>query len=374
MSTIFTPQNLSPRNEVRDMLLPQLFTATIDGVRCTDYQIRIYKVSDNALVHNTNKINLTTPLANGQVLSHTVAGGTITNTGTDSYKWTLQVWDASNTVTSREVQFFAKTTPVLTFNPPTTINEQSYDFTATLTQAQGDLVNTYEFELYDSTQTLIESSGQITNFNIFHEFEGFVNGDELYVRVFGQTTGRQNFNSGLVAFDVSYSQPSVNLKPEVEVNNESSLLTVTRSDVVQIIGTGSGTFGYVNNFLYTGNTALTLGTPSSYVDFDVNIPLDFTLSFKWQPSDNLFTGKIIQLDNGAYEVGYDLGAFYYTINGVTQFSPPIDLYGSVFYIVLQPQTCTFVRKQLFNQWTSLPLGSVWNDFSGDTWEDIGLIQ
>lgn len=372
MATIFTPQNPSPRNEVRDMLLTQPVTVTIDGVRCTDYQIIARKVSDNTSVYDSTKVTLGSPLSDGQTLLHNITGGTIPNTGTDSYKWTIQVWNDAETVTSREFQFFAKTTPVLTFTPPATITSQSYEFVGSVAQAEGDIVNYYTIELYDSSQVFIESSPQITSFNISYEFNGFVNGDNLYVRVFGQTTGGQTFDSGLVAFSVAYAEPSVNLKPDVVVDNYKGLVTTSRGEVVQIIGTSSGTISYVNDFIYAGNTALNLQNNLSNVSFDVAVPLDFTLSVKWKPLSNTFTGKIIQLDNGAYEVGYDLGRFYFTINGITNYSAPVDIFGSVFYLVLLPQEVKYIKLGLFTQLVDFS-GSILNDFAGTTLEEIGLI-
>ena len=337
MATIFTPQNPSPRNEVRDMLLTQPFTVTIDGVRCTDYQIIVRKVSDNTSVYDSAKVALGSPLSDGQTLLHNITGGTIPNTGTDSYKWTIQVWNDLETVTSREFQFFAKTTPVLTFAPPTTITSQSYEFVGSVAQTEGDIVNYYTMELYDSSQVFIESSPQITSFNIAYEFNGFVNGDDLYVRVYGQTTGGQTFDSGLVAFSVAYAEPSVNLKPDVVVDNYKGLVTTSRGEVVQIIGTSSGTISYVNDFIYTGNTAVEVSDSASYVDIDVDITEDFSLSFIWQPLDDAtFDGKILQLDNGAYEVFYTLGRFGCTINGTTLYKAPLSLTDKIFYITLLP--------------------------------------
>lgn len=371
MATIFTPQNPSPRNEVRDMSIAQIFTVIIDGVKCTDYQIRIYKVSDNTLVYNSTKLTLGSPLSDGQTLSHTITGGSVTNTGTDSYKWTIQVWNASETVTSREFQFFAKTTPVLTFTPPATVTTQSYTFTATVAQAQGDIVNNYVIELYDTNQVFIESSGTITSFNISHEFDGFANGDDLYVKVYGTTTGRQTFSSGLINFDVVYSQPSINLKPEVIVDNETSLVTISRGDVVQILGTTSGITSYTNDFIYTGNTGLELYN-SAYVNFNVAIPLDFTLTYKWKPLSNTFSGVLISLDNGVYEVGYNLGSFYYTINGTTITTAPVDIYGSIFYIVLLPTKVEFMKFEFYTQLSDFT-GDTLGDLVGTTLADIGLI-
>lgn len=373
MATIFTLQNPSPRNEVRDMSINQTFSGIVDGVRYTDYQLFIYKISDNSLVYNSTKLALTPNLPDGALWEHIVPSGSVTNSATESYKWRLQTWNGAENVTTREFPFTARTTPILTFTPPSTITTQSYEFTATLTQAEGDIPNNYTFELYDNTQTLVESSGLITNFNILYSFSGFSNGDELGVRILGTTTGGQLFDSGLITFDVVYSEPDINLKPDATVDNTRGTITVTRGEAIQIIGTSSGTISYLDDFLYAGNTALSLADSSSSASFNVDIPIDFTLSFKWQPDSNSFEGKIIQLDDGAYEVGYELGAFYYTINGVTQYSLPVDLYGSVFYIVLQPQSCSFAKTELFNQWNDIPFGTTWIDLTGQTWEDIGLI-
>jgi len=335
-STIYSPQNPSPRNEVRDLLINQNISVTIDGVKCTDYQIEIFKVSDNTAMHDTGKLNLVTPLADGEILIHQLAGGTLSNTGTDSYKWKVTVWNSLEEVTTREFQFFAKTTPVLTFTPPATITTQSHDFSATVSQAEGDIVNNYTFELYDNLDVLIEYSTLITNFNIYHTFDGFTNGDSLKIRVYGTTTGDVAFDSGLVAFTVVYAEPELDLIPDVQVDNETSLVTLTRPEVVQTIGVGTGDATYDGDIFTIGDRVLTLAESSDRADFTIGIPLDFTVKFKWKPLLNTFEGRIIQFENGLYELSYESERFIWTINGTDGNSLPIDLTDRKFYIVLLP--------------------------------------
>lgn len=346
-TTIYTPQNPSPRNEVRDMSLDQNITCTVDGIKYTDYQIRFYRVSDNVLVHDTTKINLATPLANGQTLTHLLTGGTLTNSATESYKWTIQVWNGAETKTSREFQFFAKTTPVLTFTVPDPITSQSYEFTATLVQAEGDIVNNYTFELYDSQDVLIESSGSITDFNIQHTFEGFTNGDNLKVRLFGTTTGGQTFDSGLVSFTVAYSEPVIELVPNVTVDNDTSLVTVEIPEAIQIIGvdTPSGVTYEEKTIIGLGESGIQEYTfDTVYLDsgqnvfFDVTVPLDFSLEYVWIPDSNDFTGKIIELGNEDYFIYFEDNKFFYTINGVTQHinNPANQLLSHAYIFIMLP--------------------------------------
>lgn len=347
-STIYTPQNPSPRNEVRDMLLNQDFTSIIDGVKCTDFQIRIYRVSDNGLVHDSTKTTLGTPLADGETLTYTLTGGTIANTGSDSYKWTVQVWNGAETVTSREFQFFAKTTPVLTFTTDNPITTQEYEFTATLTQAEGDIVNNYKFDLYDNLGEFIETSGLITSFNIAYTFDGFTNGDSFQIQLTGTTTGQDTFNSGLVAFTVSYSEPVLELTPDVEVDNLTSLITVTRPEVVQIIGsaTPSSPLNFDNlDFVITGGNYLmpcVIPTTGQIIDYVVNVPLDFGIKIYWETGNTPFLGEIISLDDGAYVIGVDTFGFYYTINGITKqlvvpnWNPITSLDNEIYLFILLP--------------------------------------
>lgn len=364
-TTIYTPQNPSPRNEVRDMLLDQDFTCTVDGVKYTDYQIRIYRVSDNVLVHDTTKTNLVTPLANGAILTHTLTGGTITNSATESYKWSIQVWNGAETKTSREFQFFAKTTPVLTFTVPATITSQSYEFTATLVQAQGDIVNNYIFELYDNTNELIESSNSITDFNIQYTFDGFTNGDSLGIRLYGTTTGNQSFDSGIVSFDVAYAEPEISLVPNTEVDNNTSLVTIEIPSTTQIFGvpTPSGvTYEEVEIYSFDGSNVETYTfdtvnlVNNQTLHFDVGVPEDFSLEYLWLPQVASFEGKIISLGNEDYLVEYIDNRFKYTINGVTQYIDDVttsDMTARAFIIILMPTT---IKVFFFEINQSLNLG------------------
>lgn len=342
MATIYTLQNPSPRNEVRDMSINQIFSGIVDGVRYTDYQLFIYKISDNAIVYNSTKLALTPNLPDGSVWQHTVPAGSVSNSATESYKWKLQIWNGAETVTTREFAFSAKTTPALTFAPPSIITTQSYNFTATIVQSQGDIPNNFTFYLYDSTQTQVESSGLVTNFNISYTFDGFSNGDNLYVRVIGTTTGGQSYDSGLVEFDVIYAEPDINFKPLATVYNDAGTILLERGEAIQIIGTSSGSVSYDSDFPVVGMTGLDLGNASSYVSFDVSIPESQNLWFDWFP-DNGFTGKIIWLDNGAYEVGFTGSNFYYIINGTRIDEAPTTITGKYYVINLAPTKVTFME-------------------------------
>ena len=345
MATIYTPQNASPKNETRDMSLNQIFSATVDGIKYTDYQLFILKVSDNSVVYNSTKLPLSPNLADGEILSHSLAGGTIANSATISYKWKLQVWNGAETVTTREFQFTGRTTPILTFTVPNPITTQSYEFIATLAQAEGDIVNNYIFYLYDTTQSLIESSGLITNFNIDFTFDGFSNGDDLYIRVVGTTTGNQTFDSGLINFGVTYLEPQINLKPDAIVDNDKGIITVTRGEAIQVIGTSSGTINYVSDFPVVGMNGLNLVDSLSSVSFDVNIPIEQTLLV-----DILFPigfeGRIIQLDNGAFEFGYEAGHFYYSINSTRIDEGNFNIDSKYLLIVLLPTEVRVIELTL----------------------------
>jgi len=368
VNTIFPVQNASPKNEVRDMSINQIFNSNIDGVKCTDYQIKIYKVSDNTLLFDTTKLHLSTPLSDGELLNHTIIGGTIANSSTESYKWSVEVWNGAESVTSREFQFTAKTTPVLIFTFDSPIVTQAYTFEATVAQAEGDIVNNYTFDLYDSNQRFIESSGKITSFNISYEFEGFVNGDNLYIRLYGNTTGNQPFDSGLQSVVVTYSSPRIDMRLDAQVDNNTSLITLTRPEVVQIPGVGTGDISYTDNIFTSGDEVLKLGDASSNVEFDVAIPLDFSVKFKWKPISNSFEGIICDLGDMSYKFGYTGGRFYYDINGVVNYSKQIDIAGTLFYIVLLPTVALFKYKVLYTQVEDL--SGIIDSYSGDTIDDI----
>jgi len=372
MTTIYTVQNASPKNEVRDMSVNQTFSCNVDGMRCTDYQIKVYKVSDNTELLDTTKLALTPYLSDGELLEHIITGGTIPNSATESYKWTIEVWNDTENVLSREFQFIGKTEPILTFSVASPITTQSYTFTGSIAQAEGDIVNNYTFELYDLNYNLIETSGKITSFNISHEFDGFTNGDDLYIKLNGITTGGQTFESDFESFNVAYSSPSIEMTPLAEVDNYTSLIEVSRGEVEQIIGVVTGDSEFVEDFIYEGNNALQLDNDTTYVEFEVDIPIHFTLKFKWKPLNNDFEGKIVQLDDGAYEVGYESGRFYYEINGTRLYSEYIDIYGSVFYIILLPQKAVFNKTGFFTQLNSFA-GTILSDLTGTTLGEIGLL-
>lgn len=371
MGVIYRSTNLYPQNIYIDGTVNNNFYGTVNGAKVTDYQLRIYNLS-NSLIYDSTKITLSSPLPNGSVLTHTVPMGSITNGS--QYKWTLQTWNALDSAITREILFSAYTAPVITFNPPVTITAQDYEFTATYTQSEGVGLSYYKFILYDENGEIIEETQNIYDFDIKHTFEGLVNGTEYGIRLTGQfQLNGMSFDTGISQFMAVYTEPDFSMTPSTEFDSNTSFVDIQWGQVVQIIGdypVGSET--YVNNFIRTGNTGLGMDS-GEYVNFDVDIPIDFTLKFIWQPDSNSFTGKIIELDDGVYEVGYDGSKFTYTINGVSQSTLPIDIFGSVFYLVLLPTKIRVKRLQLFELWNNY-LGMTWQDIlDNGTWEDILLI-
>jgi len=359
MGVIYRATNLYPQNVYIDGSANNNFTATINGAKATHYQLKIFTLA-NVSVYDSTKLALSPNLANGATLSHTVPSATLTN-GTQ-YKWTLQVWNDADSATTREILFNAYSTPVVTFNVPTTITSQEYEFTATYIQSENIGLSYYKFSLYDSEGLLIEQSQNIYDFDIKYTFDGLVSGEFYSVKVYieFQVNG-MNYESSLEQFGVSYQKLDVSIVPSVEFDRNTSYNHIYWGEVIQIIGTTSGSNSYVDNFIRDGNTGLNLANSSSYVSFDVDIPLDFSLKFIWTPDDSNFTGKIIQLDDGVYELGYDNGKFIYTINGVGSSTLPIDLFGSIFYFVLLPTEPKIYKLQLFD---------LWNNYVDKTWQDV----
>jgi hypothetical protein len=128
------------------MSATQNFSCKINGVKITDYQLIIYKNSDNTIIYDSTKITLGTPKYNGETLSISVVGGTIING--QELKYTIQYWNGAETTISNEIFFMSASIATLTISVPNPITVQSYTFVGTYIQAQNIGIKQWYYVLY----------------------------------------------------------------------------------------------------------------------------------------------------------------------------------------------------------------------------------
>lgn len=281
--------------------------STSGGNQITQNNLVIQKVSDNTVVYNAT---ITTFL-----LQHTVPANTLQN-GVQ-YKAQIRVGDANNSWSnwSPWIVFYCFSPPVVQITNIIngTINNQTYTFTGSYTQAEGEKLQSYKFLLYDEHQGLLQISNELFDGALQYQFTGLQNNKTYYIKLEVITVNQMQADSGLVMFVPQYTQPKF-LSALTLTNLEGTASIQVTANIIQIIGeVDSGTITYINNDWID----LTNGSISFQQGF--NVDSDFTLKmwFKNVPTDGSVFLKILGGDGYINLEFYNnaFHAFKYLYNG-----------------------------------------------------------
>lgn len=120
---------------------------------------------------------------------------------------------------SNSVQFYCFSTPTLTFtNFPVgnIIRNSSYSFDVEYNQAQGELLNIYQYKLYNQQQELLSTSGELfvnsptpPPTSLSYTFRGFDDNGNYYIECIGTTLNKTTITSGVIPFTVNYENPNL---------------------------------------------------------------------------------------------------------------------------------------------------------------------
>lgn len=251
---------------------------------------KFYVQSGSQVVANTlvikNNATLATVYEERQVtykFEHTVPANTLSN-GTYYQAYIITEDAQGNTSTaSNTIQFYCYTQPTLVFsNMPTggAIENSSYSFDVTYNQIQGELLNSYVFNLYDTSGTIIATSGAKYNssstlpLTVSYLFGGFEDNSQYYIEFNGVTAEGTQITTGKQSFAVKYSKPSAYSYLYLTNNCSGGYITI-QSNVVGIDGASEpDPPTYVND-----NTAVDLTADGAYVEWTEGyvLPNDWTL-------------------------------------------------------------------------------------------------
>lgn len=327
-STFLSPYNVAINADENNTL-----QATVQGSGIVSYRIRIYDMSDDSLDLDTGDI-VVSDLETGDKISYELLALTLVNGGL--YKWNIETSDGTDSVISPFAVFKTNSAPIITFAPPTTITAQSYEFTATYSQAENVGVDYYQFVFYDINDIEVLTTDNTYSGKIKYTFEGFTNSRTYKVKIVGYTKNGVYWETAVNTFLVEYGQPNIFIEPEVTLDTETSLVTATVGEVNQISGIGSGSYSFVDGGIFPDNVALRLPTVSDTATFDVDFTNNFTLKGDFKCDG---TAKELCYVNGSSNaiLGYDGDKFYYTINSVTfqsvSVNPTEFASGGKFYIL-----------------------------------------
>lgn len=162
------------------------------------------------------------------------------------YNATLTVFDAegNESPSSIPIQFWCYNTPVLTFtNLPNNniINNTSFNFQFSYTQAENEALNSYVVNLFNASQVQISTSGILYADNGTppymgnYTFTGFENNSTYYIQVNGLTVEGTSISTVLQQFSVQYTRPDIFTLMQLNNNCDEGYITIT-SNIVSIEG------------------------------------------------------------------------------------------------------------------------------------------
>ena len=289
------------------LLTRPAFDATLDAIFAFNVPSGGDQVTKNRLtiINQSTGVQVYQGTQTTFALAHTLASSVLTN-GT-YYSAYINTFNASNemSVNSNTIQFYCYTTPSFAFsNLPSgnIIANNSFSFQVTYNQTEGELLNSYKFDLYDAQNVIIATSGVkyvgssiAPPTVITYEFGGFPDNTAYYIRCSGVTIESTEIQTLLTAFTVKYIQPNIFAIVELTQNCTGGYVTV-KSNMTNIEGTSNP-----NPPTYINNEAVDLTASGSWVNWNQN---QFNFSDDW--TLNLF-GKNFTSDSNIVVMQNNLG-------------------------------------------------------------------
>lgn len=241
---------------------------SIGGDQVLGSQLTIYDNETGAQVYQGNYTSFK--------FEHPLAAGTLTNG--KYYNATISTINNASEFSepSNPVAFYCYTTPVLTItNIPAsgTIEQSNYTFQGNYVQAEGELLNGYQYTLYDSNKEQISQSAILYDGLYQHTFSGMANDTSYYVELSGSTINNTPVSSGLLLFTIRYIQPASFAICDLVNNCQNGFIQIS-SNIVSIDGKSEP-----DPPKYIDNKEVDLTDDGSWVQWDegFNIQNDFTM-------------------------------------------------------------------------------------------------
>lgn len=280
------------------------------GSQANSNQLLIKNATTDVVIYDSI---LTTPK-----LEHTVPSNTLTNGVT--YTAQIKAIDIGGTSSSYSspILFRCLSTPTWYFKDflsNTVIKNSYFNIDLLYQQAQGELLNSYQISLCDITQNEVFNTGKIYDSSLTYRLTGLVDGQQYYIKAYGDTVNGMLFTTELIPFSVSYSSPFSTSLVSLTNLPYSGCIRID-SNIATVNATQSN-----DNLIYIDGTKLSL-INGEWVNFDYGIKINsnFTLQLKCQnliPFKPFFTLYGI---NDKIELTYIEKRIYKTTDGSKTYS------------------------------------------------------
>lgn len=217
-----------------DATTTSIFTFTSsNGSQITKNKLTIRLNSNNSIVY-TNTVE-------SFKFENTVPANTLVNGNYYNFYFNTYDKDNNESINSNVITFYCYTTPtfVITNIPSTNIiSSSNFNFNATYTQIQGELIYFYQFILYNSNGNVISKSAELFNantppFDVTYNINGMEDNKNYSIEAIAYTINGTYVTSGKQNFSVNYFYPSIysildldNICEEgyVEITNNMTLI------------------------------------------------------------------------------------------------------------------------------------------------------
>ena len=272
----------------------------VGGDQVVKNQLTITDQSNNQVVYQEQQTTF--------AFRHTISANTLVNG--NYYSASLITYNSANesSISSLSIQFYCYTNPSFNFNniPVTNvITNSNYVFEVSYDQNEGELLNSYTFNLYDAQRNLLSTSGMrytggFSNLPLIvsYLFNGLQDNTFYFIQATGQTSQGTEVSTGFVGFSVSYVEPSafsvINL-----TNNCQGGYIIVKSNLSDIPGKSNPSPPlYIDD-----NTAVDVTGDGSYIIWDEGFSFysDFTISL-WGRNFTKDSNIITLSTNGSEEL------------------------------------------------------------------------
>lgn len=224
----------------------------------------------------------------------TIPANTLTNG--NSYQATVitkGVGDETSPA-SNPVQFKCFTTPVISINniPDTGIVRASnYVFTGSYSQAENELLQSFEFNLYNSNHVLLSTSGAVYSQTIQYPFYGFEDNTAYYIELITYTVNGMVASTGQILFNVDYESPNF-----YSINSLENLCQTGQIQVSSNIKIIEGK-SYPTPPEYIDEKAVDLRPDGYWVRFDEGFSIDKDFTLKMIGRDFNDNSQVINMNS-----------------------------------------------------------------------------
>lgn len=224
--------------------------------------------------------------------SHLIPANTLING--DNYQVTIQTSGINEGVSpiSNPVQFKCLTTPQINIsNIPSSgiVQSSNYNFTGNYYQEQGELLQSFEFNLYNNNNILLSTSGVKYSTDIQYTFSGLEDNSSYYIELIINTVNGMVVSTERILFNVDYIEPSFFTVNQLENLCDTGQIQIS-SNIIVIIGES-----FPIPPKYINNKEVDLKEKNSYVSFNDGFSINDNFTLKLIGRDFISNSEIIRL-------------------------------------------------------------------------------